>query len=117
MPDIGNLNSHLAPDTTDQTTRCGSHTGNNIYISRGVTTEIVPTDEGVATENLRPSLEDYREGQEVWFYHPKLEKKWLKGVVESVASGFLRVSSSLFGFGRMISYSEEIAPGDWVLEG
>jgi hypothetical protein len=32
-----------------------------------------------------------------------------------VASGFLRVSSEFFG--RMISYSEEIAPGDWVLEG
>jgi hypothetical protein len=48
--DIGDLNFVSASDTTDETTKCGSHTGNNIYISSGVTTSDVPTGESVPTE-------------------------------------------------------------------
>jgi hypothetical protein len=47
--DIGDLNPDLACDTTEQATKCGIHTGNNIYISSGVDTSDVPTGESVAT--------------------------------------------------------------------
>jgi hypothetical protein len=53
--DIGDLNSDRTSDTTGETTKCGSHTGNNTYISSDVDTsdvptEIVATDEGVTEE-------------------------------------------------------------------
>ncbi len=53
---IGNLNSDPFSDATDPTTRCGIHTGNNIYISSDVDTGYVPTDEGVATEKPAPKI-------------------------------------------------------------
>ena len=52
--DIGDLKPNRACDTTDETTKCGSHTGNNIYISSDVATSNVPTGDSVATESLTP---------------------------------------------------------------
>jgi hypothetical protein len=49
---IGDLNSDLACDTTESTTKCGSHTGNNIYSSPSVATSDVPTGECVATSPI-----------------------------------------------------------------
>jgi hypothetical protein len=53
---MGNKDSRLARNTTNATTKCGSHTGNNIYISSDVA-----TDEGVATVYLPTPFEIFVE--------------------------------------------------------
>jgi hypothetical protein len=65
--DIGDLKPDLAFDTTERTTKCGNHTGNNIYSSSGVL-----TGDSVATESLTPleifveSLAAVKTQQEFW---------------------------------------------------
>lgn len=71
--------------------------------------------EDVATENLRPPLSAYQEGDEVWAYFPQSMDKWLKATVEWVRGNTIRVVSGFFGM--FIERPDMIAPGDWVLEG
>jgi hypothetical protein len=65
------------------------------------------------TESTRPSLEEYRLGQEVWAYFPQSEAGWLKGTVEWVRGLTVRVVSGFFGV--FVDSPEVIAPGDWEL--
>lgn len=62
----------------------------------------------------RPPLSAYREGDEVWFYHPFSEQKWLKGVVQSILNHLVRVKGEFFGM--LVEKPELIAPGDWEWE-
>lgn len=62
-----------------------------------------------------PPLESYTEGDEVWFYHPSAEAKWIRGVVEWVRDRMVRVKSGFLG--RLIENPHQIAPADWVLSG
>jgi len=62
---------------------------------------------------VRPSLEDYQPGQEVWAYFPQSCDGWLKGIVEWVRGNTVRVKSGIFGI--FAESPDAIAPGDWVL--
>jgi hypothetical protein len=73
-----------------------------------VESEIV--EEAIAT---RPSLESYREGEEVWFWHPMSEQGWIRGVVQWVRDRMVQVQSDFLG--NLIERQDQIAPGDWVL--
>ncbi|MGB7442253.1 MAG: plasmid replication protein, CyRepA1 family [Coleofasciculaceae cyanobacterium] len=61
----------------------------------------------VETEADLP-LELYKLGDEVWFYHPLTEQKWLKGVIEQVGEGSVRAVSGFFGM--LIEDPAKIAP-------
>ena len=62
---------------------------------------------------IRPPLEEYRPGQEVWAYFPQSEARWLKGVVEWIRGNTIRVTSGFFGI--FVENRDAIAPGDWEL--
>lgn len=72
--------------------------------------QVVDTAELTAT---RPSLSDYRPGQEVWGYFPQSRDKWLKGRVEWIRGNTIRVMSGFLGI--FAESPEAIAPGDWEL--
>jgi hypothetical protein len=67
-------------------------------------------DEAIAA---RPSLDFYQEGDPVWFHHPMAKEGWVRGVVDWIRDGILRVQSDVFG--NLIESPDAIAPGDWVL--
>jgi hypothetical protein len=63
--------------------------------------------ESQSQANSEPApLTSYSEGQEVWFFHPFSEQKWLKGTVQAITQNLIRVSSGVFG--RMIQSPNEI---------
>ncbi|NEP01374.1 MAG: hypothetical protein F6K58_22505 [Symploca sp. SIO2E9] len=72
--------------------------------------EVVPTGEPIpfALDTLSPWWENYHERQEVVFYHPHAEGGWIKGIVDAVCHGFLKVSSGLFGM--LVEKPHLIAP-------
>jgi len=61
----------------------------------------------------RPSIEEYKPGQEVWAFFPQSCDGWLRGVVEWLRGDTVRVKSGFFG--AFIHNPELIAPGNWVL--
>jgi molybdopterin-guanine dinucleotide biosynthesis protein len=64
---------------------------------------------------IRPSLEEYQPGQQVWAYFPQSCDGWLRGVVEWIRGNTVRVKSGFLG--TLISAPDAIAPGDWELSG
>ena len=75
---------------------------------KSVAAEIV--EEAIAA---RPGLDSYREGDHVWFRHPMSREGWVRGVVQWICDGILRVQSDFFG--NLIESPDAIAPGDWVM--
>ncbi len=62
---------------------------------------------------IRPNIEEYQPGQEVWAFFPQSCDGWLKGVVEWIRGNTVRVKSGFFGV--FVESPNAIAPGDWVL--
>jgi hypothetical protein len=56
-----------------------------------------------------PSLENYRVGDTVIFWHPYSEQGWLRGIVAESMDGVIRVVSGFLG--RLIENPAEICSG------
>jgi len=62
---------------------------------------------------VRPGLEDYQTGQEVWAYFPHSCEKWLKGIIEWINGNTIKVQSGRLG--AFVETPEAIAPSHWAL--